>query len=312
MSSVLKSFKLALFSFSPSKCLVESFIRFDFKLGDSKENLMQACFASLAVWPMFVLLAVIAYDPFKADWSLVHFLAPDNSFLLFLLDGRLQTMFVFFGVTFVLEWIFRREYLILFILAYLVGRFELHINLAVAAMLGIILSRISYHWWAMLDLTSDSRKIWARLHQTQMLAWVVAVAAALLTLDYLQINHIFQKQGLLTRLNFFAMVYACYNGLNLMASMIWGHFYFHAKKDPTTLSTYYSSAQFILRFRLGEQMVYQMKKLVKEQIQKHTQHSQEYENLKKESPGLANFPFSKVVQLELSYLREALLRLDKI
>lgn len=312
MSSVLKSFKLAVFSFSPAKCLVESFMRFDFKLGDARENLMQACFAALASWPMFLLFAVIAYDPFKPNWSLVHILAPDNSFLLYLLDGRLQTMFVFFGVAFVVEWIFRREYLYLFLLAYFVGRFELHLNLAVAAMLGIILSRIAYQWWAMLDLASESQKIWARLHQMQMLAWVVTTAVALLALDYLQINHVFQKQGLATRLNFFVAVYACYSAVTLMSSMVWGHFYFQAKKDPTALPTHYSSAQFILRFKLGEQLVYQMKKLVKEQIQKHTQHSQEYENLRKESPGLANFPFSKVITSELSYLREALLRLDKI
>ena len=312
MSSVLKSFKSALISFSPHKSLVESFMRFDFKLGDARENLMQACFASLAAWPMFLLFAVIAYDPFKADWSLVHFLAPDNSFLLFLLDGRLQTMFVFFSLAFVVEWIFRREYLYLFVLAYFIGRFELHINLAVASMLGIILSRIAYQWWAMLDLASESQKIWARLHQMQMLGWVATTAVTLLALDYLQINHLFQKQGLLTRLNFFAAVYACYYAVTLMGSMVWGHFYFHAKKDPTALPTHYSSAQFILRFSLGEQLVYQMKKLVKEQIQKHTQHSEEYENLKKESPGLSNFPFAKVIATELNYLREALLRLDKI
>lgn len=312
MSSVLKSFKLAAFSFSPSKCLVESFMRFDFKLGDARENLMQACFAALASWPMFLLLAVIAYDPFKVDWSLVHILNADNSFLLYLLDGQLQTMVVFFVIAFVVEWIFRREYLFLFLLAYFLGRFELHINLAVASMLGIILSRIAYQWWAMLDLTSDSQKIWGRLHQLQMLAWVVTVALSLSALDYLQVNHVFQKQGLLTRLNFFAAVYACYYAVTLAGSMVWGHFYFHAKKDPTSLPTHYSSAQFILRFKLGEQLVYQMKKLVKEQIQKHTQHSQEYENLRKVSPGLANFPFSKVVATELSYLREALLRLDKI
>jgi hypothetical protein len=100
-------------------------MRFDFKLGDARENLMQACFAALAAWPMFLLFAVISYDPFKADWSLVHFLAPDNSVLLYLLDGRLQTMFVFFSVAFVIEWVFRREYLYLFLLAYFVGRFEL-------------------------------------------------------------------------------------------------------------------------------------------------------------------------------------------
>lgn len=312
MNSILKSFKQAVLSFSPHKCLVESFLRFDFKLGDARENLMQACFASLASWPMLLLFAVIVYDPFKADWSLVHILAPDNSFLLYLLDGRVQTMFVFFGLAFVIEWIFRREYLYLFVIAYFVGRFELHINLAVASLLGVLLSRISYQWWAMLDLTSESQKIWARLHQTQMLAWVVTAVLALLALDYLQVNHLFQKQGLLTRLNFLAGLYACYHGLNLMCSMLWGHFYFHAEKDPTALPTHYSSAQFILRFPLGEQLVYQMKKLVKEQIQKHTQHSQEYENLKKESPGLSNFPFSKVVATELSYLREALLRLEKI
>jgi hypothetical protein len=164
----------------------------------------------------------------------------------------------------------------------------------------------------MLDLTSDSQKIWARLHQLQMLAWVLTVTLALFALDYLQINQVFQKQGLFTRLNFLVAVYACYYAVNLMASMIWGHFYFHKPKDPSALATHYSSAQFILRFPLGEQLVYQMKKLVKEQIQKHNQHSQEYESLKIESPGLSNFPFSKVIAAELSYLREALLRLDKI
>ena len=312
MNSIIKAFKQTLLTFSPHKCIVESFLRFDFKLGDARENLMQACFSALAAWPMFLMFAVIIYDPFKADWSLVHWLQPDNSFLLFLMDGRLQGMLIFFGIAFVVEWIFRREYLYLFFLAYFVGRFELHINLAVASLLGIILSRIAYQWWAMLDLVSESKKIWSRLHQMHMLSWVLVAALALVSLDYLQVNHLFEKQGLFTRLNFFIALYAIYNAVNLMFSMLWGHFYFHAEKDPTNLPTHYSSAQFVLRFSLGEQLVYQLKKIVKEQLQKHTQHSEEYEVLKKESPGLSNFPLAKVIATELGYLREALLRLDKI
>lgn len=312
MNPILKSVKAALLSFSPHKSLVESFIRFDFKIGDARENLMQACFSPIASWTMFVLMVIIAFDPFKATWSLSHLLSPDNSFFLYLLDGRSQTMLVFFLAAFVIEWIIRREYLILFVLCYFLGRFELHTNLAVSALLGVLLSRICYQGWASLDLTEDAKKIWSRLHQVQGASWLIVALASLWALDFLQANQLFQRDGLLTRFNFFVAVYALYQALSMIGSMIWGHFYFHAQKDPSHLVTHYSSAQFILRFPLGEQLVYELKKRVKEQLQKHNQHAEEYELLRQQSPGLANFPLSKVINSELTYLREASVRLDKI
>ena len=312
MNPILKSVKASLLSFSPHKSLVESFVRFDFKIGDARENLMQACFSPIASWTMFVLMAIIAFDPFKATWSLSYLLSPDNSFFLYILDGRSQSMLVFFLAAFAIEWIIRREYLILFVLCYFLGRFELHTNLALSALLGVLLSRVCYQGWAALDLTEDAKKIWLRLHQVQGASWLIVSFASLWALDFLQANQLFQRDGLLTRFNFFVVVYALYQAISMIGSMIWGHFYFHSQKDPSHLFTHYSSAHFILRFSLGEQLVYELKNRVKEQLQKHNQHAEEYELLRQQSPGLANLPFSKVINSELSYLREASIRLDKI
>ena len=65
ISEIKSALKSVLMSFTPRRALIESMIQIDFKLGDEKAELMKLCFAPLAAWTLFVLLALIYVDPTK-------------------------------------------------------------------------------------------------------------------------------------------------------------------------------------------------------------------------------------------------------
>ncbi|MBY0452673.1 MAG: hypothetical protein K2P92_06530, partial [Bdellovibrionaceae bacterium] len=202
IKTMFKAIREDLLLLSPANALLESMMRYDFKIGDQRQTSMQMCFAYLAAWPLLLAAFLITVDPFKNSWSLTRLLSDENSFLHFLLDGHGQTMLIFFFTFFVVEWLVRSEQVLVVILLYFLNRGELHVHLALSAALGIYLSRICYQWWAVYDLSGRNRFIWNRVNQIQLVGWVAASAVSIFALDYMSGNHLFEREGLMTRLNF--------------------------------------------------------------------------------------------------------------
>lgn len=324
MKMILSAVKDALLSYMPTRSLIESMMKYDFKVGGSQEarmHLMQLCFSNLAAWPLFLLIGLIFWDPFKGSWSFVNWFGYDSSIVLALLNGHMTAMLTCFVIFFFIEWLFRKEYLWIGLIFYFLNRSELHIHLAVAGVLGVYFARVLYVWWLAVDVTSKTQQIWKWVNILQFSVWIVTAILALVTLDFLQVNHlfnaalfpsVFHENLLLSRGFFLVAIVFGFHLLSHVMLCLWGHFYYQRKADPADLPTYYSTSNWILRFNMSYHLQSILKKLVPLQIEKHSENVQQMEGLKEAHAGLESLPVNRILRQELDYLREANLRLTKI
>ncbi|MCC2678298.1 MAG: hypothetical protein K0R29_874, partial [Pseudobdellovibrio sp.] len=151
MNPVIKSAAAAMLSLSFSKSMLESMMRWDFKEGSARENLMQLCFSSLGSWFIILLTLVVSVLPPELLPLHASDQFSDNSLVHFMLNGYFLNMIAFAAAAFVLTWLFRFENILLLIIALLVKFSWLHINSAVAGVLSVLLSALCYRWWAVMD-----------------------------------------------------------------------------------------------------------------------------------------------------------------
>ncbi|MEQ1723718.1 MAG: hypothetical protein ABL930_11120, partial [Pseudobdellovibrio sp.] len=254
----------------------------------------------------------IYFDPVKFSWTLVSLFSFENPVILFLLDGRLGTMMCFFVIFFVLEWLIRKEYVLLAVIFYFLNKGELHIHLASVGVLAVYLSRISYLWWLSLDAQSETQKIWKSVSILQLVAWIVSAICILNALDYVQINLLFNEKSELSRFNFLCIGVLLYHVCSHLFLSFWGHFYFQKKIEPSNLPTYYSTANWILRFNMSYYLQKLLKTQINSQLEKHAESQKQFDELKLVSPGLVKFSIESVLKKETDFLKEANLRISKI
>lgn len=312
MKMILAALKEVFISHSPSNNFTESMIKWDFKIGEPKQNLMQLAFSNLAAWPLVLIIALIWVDPFQNSWSLVKLLSEDSSLVFNLLDGHGQMMLMFFFMAFVAEWLFRTEYFCIALLLYFLNRSELHVNLAAAAVLAVFFSRNCYLWWMVVDCESEARKIWNWVCGLQMAAWVLVCAGAIFALDYAHVTQLFNVGSGITRLGFLSAVLAALLLVSHLLLGLWGHFYFKSEHDPSFLRLRYSTSNWILRFKMSSYLQYLLKQQAEAQLQKHNVSQAQFDELKVANPGLVKLSVEKTLKGETAYLKEAILRLNKI
>jgi hypothetical protein len=177
--------------------------------------------------------------------------------------------------------------------------------------MGVYLSRICYLWWLSVDVESDTKKIWKAVSQLQFVAWIVVLLIAVNALDYMQINHLFNDSDL-SRFRFLAVILLLYHAFSHLFLSLWGHFYFQKKKEPSHLPVHYSSANWILRFRMSYYLQKLLKACIAEQIPKHSESQAQFAELRQINPGLSQFSLGDVLGREMGFLKEANLRLTKI
>lgn len=312
IQQILNAIKDTLLAYTPARSQLEGIIKYDFKIGDARTNLMQLCFSNMAMWPLIFIITAIAFDPFKNSWSLVQLLSFENPIVLFLLDGRLTPMIAIFIIFFVLEWLIRKEYILIAIIFYFVNRQELHINLATAAVLAVYLSRISYLWWLSVDVESETKKVWKTVNVLQFVAWIISSVCIINALDYAQINYLFNQGSNLSRYEFLWFAIILHMVCSHLFLCFWGHFHFKKTVEPSYLPTYFSTANWILRFGMSYYLQKLLKTQITQQLEKHSSSQKQFDELKLASPGLVKLSVESVLKKEISYLKEANLRISKI
>lgn len=315
--TVIQKIYLALlevfWSYSPQRSFYESMMKIDFKLGDKRQNLMQLCFSQLASWPILFVGLFVYFDPTKHNWNLQKFLlswlGSENSFSYFLLDGRLEPMLIVFALFFVLEWIVRAENWLISIVLLMASRSDIHFHLAFSAIFAIYLARNGYLWWFGVDLTSESQKIWQQITRLLLFNWLVVLALNLYLLQQLHLNRYFSASASENRLEFLFLVLILNVFFGQFLLSIWGHFYFQKKSDPSELPTYYSTTQWILRFKMSFRLNNQLKTLVQKQIEHHESSLQHLLEVSDLGRGIKLNDLQKVLNSELTSLKLAASRL---
>lgn len=319
LKEILLALQEVFLSYTPERSFTQSMIKFDFKLGSERSNLMQLCFSNLAAWPLFFILLLIRLDPFRRAWHLVDFLSFDHPVMLFLLNGQLLNMLSFFFIFFIAEWLIKKEYLLIAIVFYFINRSEIHIHLATASILAIYLSRLCYLSLLVAQPASLTQQIWSAVGRLQLLAWGLVALTTFKVLDFIQVHFLFNETSELNRFNFLIVVILLYHGFCHLFLSLWGHFYILKKREPTFLPVYYSTGDWVLKFNKDDKFNKTNKKLLSalrdkttEQLQKHQESRKQLQELQKQNVGLQRLPIEKVLNQEIENLKQAELHLAKI
>lgn len=303
--SIFSNLKESFLCYTPNRSFYESMMKFDFKIENEKNAMMQLCFSAFAAWPLYVGLLLIYLDPTKYSWTLHKYMADDNQFGLFLLDGRFSAMAIVFAVFFFLEWIFRKEYLFEFIIFYFLLKTDIHLHLALSMLLAVYLSRFCYLWWFYIGLENTAGQIWRKACSRLLMAWVVVAAISLYGLDYLQFNRYFTSSVSENRFEFLVFILFLLHSTMSLFLMIWGHFFTRRKVEPSHMPIYFSTTIWILRFNMS----YYLKKLLKEatalQIEKNKSHAAQIVQIKDQSPVIQLENIQSILKKEMAYLKEA-------
>ncbi len=310
-SLVASSIKDVLFSNSTSRCQFEAMMKFDFKIGSPRQNLMQLCFSSLASWRLVFFLLFLALDPFSTFWSLgsslQYFFGESSQLRFFLLDGQVFSMVLIAVIFFVLEWIVSSESLLIIFIFYFLSQGQLHLNLAAAMVAGVYLSRACSAWVLFFLLESETRRIWKWITSLQVFTFVAISIASLFGLDYLQKIQFLSVP--LLRFYFLFSIVILFQFANFLILSIWGHFYSRRIVEPSFLPIYFSTSRWIGKSVITLKMKNELKIKSLEIIESHLIALQKLEEFKDQSPGLKFDFIEDVFRRELAYLETAASRL---
>ena len=302
ISEIKSALKSVLMSFTPRRALIESMIRIDFKLGDEKAELMKLCFAPLAAWTLFVLLALIYVDPTKNLWSLQRLLQ-DNYLITFqLLDGRMQNALFFLMMFLVLERLIRNEYLLIALVFYFLAKSDLHFHLALAAVSGIFLGRSTHYWALRKTLVSTVAKTWRTVALWHVFAAIVSLAVTVFALENLANSGYFGESVSVNRREFFIYSVALNYFIQFLFLAMWGHFRPIKKIEPTDFPINYSTSTWFGKLRLRRRFVEAVRIQVTNKTLLHQSNLNELNAINDLSPASIPAKISKILQTELQFL----------
>ena len=301
--------KKVLASFSPKCSALEAMMKIDFKIDEERINLIQLCFSNLAAWPFFVIAGIIQLNFLPVTWSLQHIFSDHLEFRFFLIDGRMSNMLLFFALFFVFEWIVRNEYLLLSFILYFLLKSDFHFHLAVASSSAVLFSRCCYLWWFHLDLKSRSFKIWKVYSSLQLIGTLMGIFLCLYLLQVLFELGYFSSSGSENRFQALILFVLILYLSPLPLTTVWGHFFVRKKKEPTDFPIHYSTAGWILRFRMRPVLRKQLLDQIHKYREVHQKNLHDFQELKDLGPVSIPSQIIQILKTELGYLDLASSRL---
>jgi len=310
---VLSAVKDVMLSFTPTRSLLEGLFRYDFKIGEARKNLMQISFSALAAWPLFIILLVIWLDPTQSFFSL-HLLmsrlfSVDGEARVFLLDGQVSTMATIAVAFFFLQWIVRREYLWVALIFFFLQQGEMHVHLALSAVIGVYLSRAFYLWWVSLDLVSRTYRIWTWAAGLQFVATLLVAIGSLILLDQYQRLQYFSGSLAENRFLFLFSVIFTFYFFQFLFLAVWGHFTFQKPSEPSYMPVFFSTSVWLGRFKIRGAIESQLKLKTTETLAHHLASLGQLKEMKDQSPGIRMGALEETLNKELAYLQRAASRL---
>ena len=291
--------KNVLQALTPNRSVLEGMMKYDFKMGDSVQNVMQVSFSSLANWPLFLICILVWVDPIRTFWSLQQVLGEDSSIRFFLLSGQPLPMFFFLIAFFLLESLLKKEYLLVGLLFYFLHRSDLHLHLALAGIIGVYFARAVYLFRLMVGLESKTRNVWRWVTTLQLLVIMVTALVAVGSLDQFW-----------PRFYYLISAVFLFHLLSFLTLATWGHFYIQVKNDPAYIPVHYSSALWLRKsFGFTRSFRKKLKDQVDVQIKRHLVSLAQVQEMKDQSLGVRVSTLENILNKELGYLQTAASRL---
>ena len=248
---ILCQIRKTLNTFSLMQNQHESLVSLDFNLPERRAALMRLCFSSLSAWVLFFSFFILYVNPFRYHFSISSSLGLENIFVQSLFGANMWGSVILVTALFILNFILRKEFWFIAVIAYLVSQGDMHLILALICLAAITAGRILSHLRWTRSLEGSTQLVWAVVSLLSFLAWAAAVYTSLEFYNYLSYAGYFSQNMFANRFEAFTLATAIYYGFELLVMICWGHFFAKRIDDPSQISVRYSSAQILNKLLLG-------------------------------------------------------------
>lgn len=244
-------------SFFSERAEHEALLAFDFKLADFKTALIRLCFSPLANWPLFVLILIFYFNPFRYHFQILNRFAGASSFIY----APQWQIGLSFGM--ICSYFLGLINIPIAVALYLISQGEVHTIIAGSMIVGVFAGRCLKYFKLAVKLQSETRSMALYFNLLQALSLVAATAINLYLFEYMTVVGLFSRSLYAYRFEFIAMNLVVIYALQLLFNTLWGHFYARKSFEPSKIQIYYSTAQVLRRFFIGSVFKNELKNQVK-------------------------------------------------
>ncbi|MBC7457650.1 MAG: hypothetical protein H7235_05185 [Bdellovibrionaceae bacterium] len=234
----------------------EALLAYDFKLADFKTALMKLCFSPLANWPLFVIILILYFNPFRYQFQILNGFSGAISFIY----APHWQLGLSFGI--ICSYFLGLINIPIAIALYFISQGEVHTIIAGSMIIGVFAGRSLKYFKLAVKLESETRKMAIYFNIVQLTSLVAATFISLYIYEYMTVMGLFSRTLFAYRFEFISIGLFVIYAAQLILNGIWGHFYARKSFEPSKIQIYYSTAQILRRLSFGSKMKAELKQQV--------------------------------------------------
>lgn len=234
----------------------EALLAFDFKLADFKTSLMRLCFSPLANWPLFVVVLILYYNPFRYQFQMLGGVAGAVSFIY----APHWQVGISFGI--ICSYFLGLINIPIVVALYFISQGEVHTIIAGSMIVGVFAGRSLKYFKLSVKLESETKKMAIYFNLLQLVSLFIATFISLYIYEYMTVLGLFSRTLFAYRFEFIAIGLFVIYAVQLLLNAVWGHFYSRKSFEPSKIQVYYSTSQILRRLSFGSSM----KSALKQQV----------------------------------------------
>lgn len=234
----------------------EALLVYDFKLADFKTSMMRLCFSPLANWPLFVVILLLYFNPFRYQFQILGGISGAVSFIY----APHWQIGLSFGI--ICSYFLGLINIPIAVALYFISQGEVHTIIAGSMIVGIFAGRSLKYFKLAVKLESEIRKMAIYFNILQLISLVAATFISLYIYEYMTAVGLFSRTLFAYRFEFISISLFVIYAIQFSLNGIWGHFYASKSFEPSKIQIYYSTAQILRRLSFGSAMKAELKQQV--------------------------------------------------
>lgn len=234
----------------------EALLAYDFKLADFKTALMKLCFSPLANWPLFVLILVLYFNPFRYQFQMLGGVAGAVSFIY----APHWQIGLSFGI--ICSYFLGLINIPIAVALYFISQGEVHTIIAGSMIVGVFAGRSLKYFKLAVKLDGETRMMAIYFNILQIVSLIAATFISLYIYEYMTVMGLFSRTLFAYRFEFISISLFVIYALQFILNAVWGHFYARKTFEPSKIQTHYSTAKILRRLSFSSTMKEELKQQV--------------------------------------------------
>jgi hypothetical protein len=248
----------------------EALVALDFGLGMLRQNLMLLSFSVLSRCWVFLVLGLLAVNPWRYDFSIHQFWSPESGLVTVLFDEK---MFLPFVVGALLGTIVPLHSLGVIIIFYLMGQGAFHVVFGLALLAGLFFAESRRFLRRGMKLAAEIRRIHLWFSGMLFLAFLFGSGLCFYFYGAAKNLGLFQATMYVNRYEFLILALIVFYLVQMLVLLVWGHFYSRRSQDPSLWQVKFSSGPHLRSFFLSKAFKQDLHRVVLEKIKEKDRHN---------------------------------------